>query len=316
MTTANPNLGSPGLGADGTTTAGVEPARYGEVFDRGYKHYEGRRLGRGQAVWALVRYSIKRAMGIKKSWTAKIIPIVLYLAVTVIALIPIAIEAFIGDRFNSSEEILPYEAFFIMIFVIQSIFVATIAPEMLCGDRRENVLPLYFSRAITRLDYLLAKLGAAALLTLTISFAPAFVLWLGRQLLADSPLTAMKDNAGDLGRIVIAGVLIAFYLGAGGLMISSFTGRASIAVAIIVIGFVVLEALMVILRENVLDGTARSYSVFLSPAFTVAGLVTNLFDPDHQERMLDLDAWVYASGMGVVILLACAIMYLRYVPDE
>src|SRR4051794_5392192 len=56
------------------------PSRYGEVFDRGYARYDGPRLGRRGAYGALVLYSIKRALGIKKSWTAKIIPILLYSA--------------------------------------------------------------------------------------------------------------------------------------------------------------------------------------------------------------------------------------------
>src|SRR4051812_43250595 len=60
--------------------APVEGGRYGEVFDRGYKHYDGPRLGRQHARRALVGYSVKRAMGIKKSWTAKVIPIFLYIA--------------------------------------------------------------------------------------------------------------------------------------------------------------------------------------------------------------------------------------------
>ncbi len=87
MTAAKPNLGSLGLGTDGATTTEGEPANYGEVFDRDYKHDEGRRLGRGHAVWALVRDSKKRAMGIKKRWTTKFMPIILYLVV--VALIPI-----------------------------------------------------------------------------------------------------------------------------------------------------------------------------------------------------------------------------------
>src|SRR5690242_7467512 len=63
--------------------------RYGEIFDRGYKHYDGPRLGRRQAFNALIRYSIQRAMGIKKKWTAKIIPIIIYVvaAGTVLILI-------------------------------------------------------------------------------------------------------------------------------------------------------------------------------------------------------------------------------------
>src|SRR6188508_349886 len=68
--------------------APVEGSRYGEVFDRGYKHYDGPRLGRNHARRALVGYSVKRAMGIKKSWTAKVIPIFLYIA----ALMPVIIS--------------------------------------------------------------------------------------------------------------------------------------------------------------------------------------------------------------------------------
>ena len=51
-----------------------QPGRYGEVYDRGYKHYEGERLGRRQAFRALTRYSISRSLGIRKRWTAKIVP--------------------------------------------------------------------------------------------------------------------------------------------------------------------------------------------------------------------------------------------------
>ncbi|HET8521729.1 MAG TPA: ABC transporter permease subunit, partial [Thermomicrobiales bacterium] len=212
---------------------GTAPDRYGEVFDRGYKHYDGPRLGRRHAFSALIRYSIRRALGIKKSWTAKVIPIILYVAVALPVVISLGIRAFLPTA-----EVLDYPDFFPFIFIIEGIFVAMIAPEMLCGDRRENVLPLYFSRAMTRLDYLLAKLVATAVLTLTISLIPAIVLWIGRQLLETSPLSAMRDHLGDLGRIFVAGGMIALYLGAIGLLVSSFTGRKSIAVAIIVLGFV------------------------------------------------------------------------------
>ena len=69
--------------------APVEGGRYGEVFDRGYKHYDGPRLCRNHARRALIGYSVKRAMGIKKSWTAKVIPIFLYIAV----LMPVVMKA-------------------------------------------------------------------------------------------------------------------------------------------------------------------------------------------------------------------------------
>jgi ABC-2 type transport system permease protein len=293
----------------------TQPSRYGEVFDRGYKHYDGPRLGRGHAFGALIRYSIKRALGIKKSWSAKIIPILLYVAVAMPVVISLGIRAFLP-----SANVLEYPDFFGFIFLIEGIFVATIAPEMLCGDRRENVLPLYFSRAVTRLDYLLAKLSATAILTLTVSIAPAAILWLGRQLLDDSPLSGMKNNLDDLGRIVIAGTLIAFYLGAIGLAISSFTGRKSIAVAIIIIGFIIFTGLSHALAAAVSDENIRRFFVFFSAADTSAAFVNRLFDVfipgEGQFNVTDFPLLGYAGGMIAVIVICCGIMLWRYVPNE
>jgi ABC-2 type transport system permease protein len=292
----------------------AEQSSYGEVYDRGYQHYEGQRLGRGHAIWALTTYSMKRALGIKKGIGAKIIPIVLYIGVLVPAIGLIAVQGFVPQAFTVN-----YADFFTIIFLMVGIFVATIAPEMLCGDRRENVLPLYFSRAITRLDYLLAKVLATAILTLTMSFAPVAILWLGYQLLSDSPLTAMRDNLDDLGKIALAGTLIAFYLGAIGLVISSFTGRKSIAVGVIVLGYLMSEGLAnFILYTTEIDVTWQRVVVFLSPTTTVTGLVTQLWSTvaDPITSTIGLPASVYGAVMAGIVVVCGVIMYLRYVPNE
>jgi ABC-2 type transport system permease protein len=293
----------------------VAPAgRYGEVFDRGYKHYDGPRLGRSHAFSALIRYSIKRALGIKKSWTAKVIPIILYVAVALPVVISLGIRAFLP-----SAQVLDYPDFFTFIFIIEGIFVAMTAPEMLCGDRRENVLPLYFSRAITRLDYLLAKLIATAVLTLTMSLVPAVVLWIGRQLLDTSPLSAMSDHLGDLGRIFIAGGMIALYLGAIGLLVSSFTGRKSIAVAIIILGFLLSTSLSFALAAAFRNMDIKRFLVFLSPVDTISAFVNQLFAAQvtgPTEFGQYFSFWAYLIGMGVVIFISCAVMVWRYVPND
>jgi len=290
------------------------PARYGEVFDRGYQRYGGARLGRGHGVWAIARYSMKRAMGFKKGWSSKVIPFFVYIAAALTAVIPIGIEAFIG------QESIPYEGFFGLLYVLQGIFVATITPEFMCSDRRENVLSLYFSRAITRLDYLVGKLVGAALLTLTVTLAPALLLWLGRQLLADAPLDALWSNLADLGRLAFVGTMLALYLSAGGLMIASFTGRKSIAVAVIIVGIVVLESLIALLLFA-LEGDASRIANFFSPTTVTSGLVSGVFEPDRPPPPSDQPDfafawWGYASAMAVTITLCLAIMYRRYVPAD
>ena len=289
--------------------------RYGEIYDRGYQHYIGKRLGRRHAIWALITYSMKRAMGIKKSWTAKVIPFILYLAVVGTVVVVIGIEAFLK---SAGTVAMSYPDYFSFIYLIEGAFVATIAPEMLCGDRRENVLALYFSRAISRLDYVLSKLSATAILTMTMSVVPVVFLWLFRQLLADKPLHALTSNIDDLGRVVLIGSLIALFLGCGGLVISSFTGRKSIATAIIFIGYAVLEGFVNALIEAVSSERAKDVLALLSPIRLITELSEKLFgvyDPAASGHG-GFPAAVYVVAALGLILLGVVIMVWRYVPED
>ena len=290
----------------------AEPQPYGEVYDRGYQHYEGERLGRKHAFGALIRYSIQRSLGIKKRWTAKVVPIIIYVVAAGAVLIMIGIEAFIDEATMNYGEFFTF-----LLFPLIGLFVATTAPEMLCADRRENVLALYFSRAITRLDYVLSKLAAMAILTLTISLVPQAFFWLFRQLLADAPLPALKDNLDELGKIAVTGTLLALYLGAIGLAVASFTKRKAIAIAIIFVGWIVTEAFIGIFTEAVSDQGWSDYLALLSP-FTCAGLLAHslLTTPTERDFEIPLDWWWYALAMVTTIVIACAVMVWRYVPED
>lgn len=286
---------------------------FGEVYDRGYQHYTGPRLGRAHAFRALTGYSMKRALGSKKRWTAKVVPVILYVAVAMLVIIPLGIQAFID-----SAEILQYWDYFSVAWLILGVFVATIAPEMLCGDRREKTLILYFSRPITRLDYLLAKLLATALLTLTITLIPLAIFWLGRQLLDDSPVSAMRDHIGDLLKIVVVSIVVSAYLGALGLVVSAFTGRKAIAVGIIIVAFLFSSALAGVLQNVFGTDSQKAWFGLISPARTITQFVTGIWDHPVQDNQFGspLDTWVYGAVMIAIVLVCCAIMYWRYVPED
>jgi hypothetical protein len=157
----------------------------------------------------------------------------------------------------------------------------------------------------------LAKLLATGLLTLSMSLLPAVVLWLGNGLLAPEPLPALRAGLEDLGRIVIAGTMIAFYLGAIGLSISSFTGRKSVAVGVIILGFVLSESLAVAILEALRDqpDLAR-WSVLISPSRTIATLVGQLFG--EAEIGADISLNVALGIMAAVIAICCAVMFAWY----
>jgi ABC-2 type transport system permease protein len=287
------------------------PAGYGEIFDRGYRHYDGLRQGRWQSIWALSRYSMARALGIKKGWTSKVIPILLYIGALLPVIVAIGISAFV-PTFNGID----YGTVFVTVFLLEGIFVATIAPEMLCPDRREGTLPLYFSRPMTRGDYVTGKLVAAALLTLSISLLPAVILWLGKQLLSGEPFAAMRDNIDDLGRVLLAGSAIALYLGAIGLLISSFTRRKGIAVGVIIVGFTLSQALAGALSIAVRDIPPwNDWVGFISPSLTVEALVTGLWPPRNgggSPFAIGAPLPAVLLVMAAVVAVCCAGMYWRY----
>lgn len=280
--------------------------QYGEIFDRGYLHYDGPRLGQAHAIWALARYSMGRALGIRRPWTAKIIPLLLYAGVAIPVAIGIGIRAFLPGF-----ALFDYPSFFGGIFLLEGIFVALIAQELMSSDRHDRLLPLYFSRPISRDSYVLAKLLAAGLLTLSMSVLPAAVLWLGNGLLAPAPLRALRTSLDDLGRIIVAGSLIAFYLGAIGLMIASFTGRKSVAVGITVLGFVLSESLAVAVIQAFRDRPDLSRWAFaLSPSRAIAAMLGGLFAaPDLADNV------PLAAAIGVmlaIIAVCCTVMFAWY----
>ena len=182
--------------APATTAPESGQARYGEIFDRGYKHYDGPRRGRSGAITSLIGYSMKRAMGIRKSWTAKILLFLLYLSASIPLVIMIGITAIVPEF-----EFASYSGYISGIFTLVGLFIAIAAPEMICVDRHERTLPLYFSRAIYRRDYVFAKMVAILLLTMTMTALPGALLWLGVQLTSEDIQQAMQDNIGDLGRV-------------------------------------------------------------------------------------------------------------------
>lgn len=285
-------------------------ARYGEIFDRGYAHYDGPREGRRRAVQSLFSYSVKRAMGIRKSWTAKVLPILLYASSFVPLIVMIGIAALVPNA-----DVASYPDYFGGIFMLVGIFAATAIPEILIPDRQEKTLPLYFARAITRFDYVFAKVAAAAVLTMTISVLPAIILWLGTQLVAPSPAAAMRDNIGDLWRVMLLGTLIALTLGTIALVIAAIAPRKGVAIAATVIGFLVVSGLVDLAIMN-LDAEWRRILVLGAFQHVFSAIGGVLFDtrPDTVAREADLPAWLYFAWVIFVIVAGTLFVRWRYSP--
>lgn len=298
-----------------TQPPAAEAPRYGEIFDRGYAHYDGPRRGRRGAITSLIGYSMKRAMGIRKSWTAKIMPFLLYLSASIPLIIMIGITAIVPDFPFAS-----YTDYFSGIFMLVGLFVAIAAPEMICVDRHERTLPLYFSRAILRGDYVLAKVVAMSLLTMTMTGLPGALLWLGRQLASDNIRQAMVDNIEDLGKILFLGLLTSLMLGTLGLMISSFTTRKGVAITIILIGFLVLTGAAQALSITLEEYSWSRWFLLGDLQTVVSSLSIQLFDdatgPNRFVEQANLSLEGIVAYMLGLTLVAWVVLRWRYAPRD
>jgi ABC-2 type transport system permease protein len=198
--------------------------------DTRYARYEGVRRPAWLAILSLARWSALGALGARKSWRAKFLPVTL----TLIALLPafavLAIRAIVGQRFaDRFPELIPYRQYLTEIGLDVTIFAAILCPELLCPDRRDNVLSLYLSTAVSRLTYVAGKVIAAVVPLLGLTLFPVLLLFVGNTFFAPSAGGYLRDHWLDAGRIVASGVLLAAYVALLALAVASFTSRRAFA---------------------------------------------------------------------------------------
>ena len=152
---------------------------------------------------------MRRALGIRRSWRQKVAPFTLLAIVTIPAIVNVGIGYVTRDRFLSERfQIITYREY-VGVSAALLLFVALVAPDVMCPDRRQHVLPLMFARPITGVDYVVAKLGAIATILFAFSFLPQVVLFVGNMLVSDSALNYFTGHLDVLWKVPIAVALLA-----------------------------------------------------------------------------------------------------------
>ena len=121
------------------------------------------------------------------------------ITLTLIAFLPafavLAIRAIVGQSFaDRFPELIPYRQYLTEIGLTVTIFAAILCPELLCPDRRDNVLSLYLSTAVGRLTYVVGKFLAALVPLLCLTLLPVLLLFVGNTFFADSATSYLADH--------------------------------------------------------------------------------------------------------------------------
>jgi ABC-2 type transport system permease protein len=291
----------------------------GAVYDRGYRPYDGPRGGRAAARAALYRASLRRALGLRRSWRQKVAPFVLLGIAVIPAIVNVGAKYLTRNSPASNISFFTYREY-LGVSNALLVFVAVTAPDLFCPDRRQHVLPLYFARPLTGIDYVLAKTGAIVTILFAFGFLPQVVLYVGNMLVSDQgSLGYLQGHLDVLWMVPVGVVILSLYYSLIGAVISSLTQRRINAGACIIGLFLVASAV-----SSVLVGDDQA------PGFqgSAAGLINLLSLPSMLRDLVFLGhigtdfpvSGVDRAGVAAVVLyvaiIAAAVAGLLWRYDE
>jgi len=276
------------------------------IYEQGYHKHDGARLGVGASVKSLAWHSALRALGLRRTFWAKLLPI----ATVVISYLPAAVfvgvAALIPEEVTREVDAIPtYHEYYFFVSAAIVLFVAIVGPEVLCSDRRHGMLGLYLASPLTRETYLLSKvLGLLPVLGL-VTLGPPLLLLIGRTMVDAGP-----EGVGDFVLLVVRAVASAIAVTAIYLAVSmaaaSLTDRRAIASAGVILSLFVTSAVTGTLVESI---GADDHLYLLNLMVLPFEVVQRIYGVDT-----DLDAStvaVYAAAVAWVVA-ASAIVVSRY----
>jgi ABC-2 type transport system permease protein len=291
----------------------------GNIYDLGYQAYDGPRLGRRAALGALFRNALRACYGIGRGGRAKIVPIALgglclLPAVLAIGISAIAAQAPGGGEILEEASPVRFATYHGIIVILVMLFAAAQGPELFGRDQRYGVLPLYFSRVLTRTDYALAKTGALWVALLLLILVPQVLLLGGRIFVAPDPVEGFRTEIGSVPQFVAQALLTAGLVGSLTALIASHTPRRAYATAI-VIAVMIIPPIIVALVGNLVGQDAARILVLFSPGDILDGTNAWIYDviPDNPVlAAMDLPGLVYVAAAVIGIVGATALTVRRY----
>jgi len=277
------------------------------IYEQGYRRYEGQRFGVGSSIRSLVLHSVRRSLGLRRTFWSKLLPIATVVIAYVPAAVFVGIAALIPDEITQNIDTIPsYADYFSNITAAVILFVAIVGPEVLCSDRKNGMLGMYLASPLTRETYLLSKVLAVMPVLLLVTLGPQLLLLVGRTLVDAGP-----ENVGDfllvLVRTLASGFVVSATYTAVSLAAASLTDRRAFASAGVILTLLVSGAVTSALVEGA-DFDRRLY--LLNLGFLPIELVHRIYGELGSEPSLTT-----ASLVAAVLAWICgsaALVLWRY----
>lgn len=292
----------------------------GSIYDLGYRSYEGARLGRWHAITSVYTHSLRGVFGLGRHHSSKIIPF----GLAIITLLPAVVQVGVVALAKETVDVFRPDDYYEFIQWPLALFVAAVAPELVGRDQRNRTLSLYFSRALLRSDYVLAKVASLATALLILMLVPQTAVFLGNSLAGDDSAGYLRDNWKDIAPIVVSGALLSLFMASVALAIGSQTSRWQLASGGVIAYFAITFVISEILVHTLATGPPR-YSFLFSGFHVMRGLTLWVFgvtptlavgDEDgslaNDLALADVSLLLYALAAAVTVTAALLILYRRY----
>lgn len=277
-----------------------------QILERGYRHYDGIRLGRVASLRTVWWYSIQRMLGIRRPVWAKLLPAAVVFISYIPAIVFVGIVALAKNDPTIATNLPGYADYYGYVMLAVVLFASFSAPDVLCPDRRTGMLGMYLASPLTRDSYLVAK--AAAILTgLLLVTAGPQLLFLVASVMQGNAAGNVGDTALMALRILGAGLVVAALLTSLSMAISSFTDRRGFAGAAILLVVFASGAVASSLQESHPNLALVGLAVQLPDALT-----TRIFGVPSTNISADVSTLtVWVVGLGIIA--GCALLTrIRY----
>lgn len=278
-----------------------------QLFDLGYRSYDGARERPARAILTLAVFTMRRVLGLGRGARHKVLPAITLAIAFLPALTSVAFSVLAHDILV--DDLITYGEYTFFIGSALALFAALVAPEALCPDRRTGMLGLYLAGPLDRNRYLLAKAMGVVAVMLLITVGPLLFM------LAAFVLAGYGPSAGDtpllLLRILGAGTATALLYASLSMAVSSFTTRrAAAAVGVVLLLFVPVS----VVRSAIDSADLPNGLDLLSFPFVAADLAYRIFgeEPEDNAPIQALSTWAVVGGLGAAVVAGAFVCWFRY----
>jgi ABC-2 type transport system permease protein len=273
-----------------------------EIFDLGYRSYEGGRTSRWRRRLAIWRDGVRISLGLGRGAGAKFASWLLIGLALVPIVVLVVFSAFLSPAEEAAEdfELPSYPDYYEWAIVPLGLFAAVVAPLLICPDRRDRVLSLYAARPITSTDYVASRWAAFATVCLAAAWVPEAVLFAWNALDAPSTGSWLADNWDVVPRFLASGAVVALPLTTLALLMASFAERRAYATVATVAVILVGGAIAGIAQEN-FDGAIAEIGSLLDLPQVSLDTVNWIFGDRAPDERAGWKSALWVTGVTSVL---------------